>query len=123
MNIGYLGPGGLHRNNSISKQCVGGTTGYVDRLIFGQHHIHNRPTSKAVYDSGPFDPEGLLGVLTSLLQIWLGVQAGLILLTYRSSSARVYRFLTWSAFCGIVGLLLCGGFKNEGWIPVNKNLW
>ena len=41
--------------------CVGGAAGYIDRQFFGIKHIYSNPTSKAVYESGAFDPEGLLG--------------------------------------------------------------
>lgn len=36
-------------------------TGYVDRIVLGENHIYQYPTSNEVYKSGPFDPEGLLG--------------------------------------------------------------
>lgn len=120
---GYLGPAGLHNNNAYPPHCVGGAAGYVDRLIFGIHHVHNRPTSKNVYGSGAFDPEGMLGILTSILHIWLGVQTGTILLAYKDVMSRVWRFVVWSLICGVGGLVLCGGYVNQGLIPVNKNLW
>ena len=60
--LGYLGPSGLHNNNETQGvDCVGGSAGYIDRQFFGINHIYSNPTSKAVYKSGPFDPEGLLG--------------------------------------------------------------
>lgn len=107
----------------MAPACVGGAAGYLDRLVFGLNHIHNRPTATRVYGSGPFDPEGILGVLTSVLHVWLGVQAGMIMLTYKSVKSRVLRLMTWSIFCCIVGLFLCGGYQNSGLIPLNKNLW
>lgn len=118
-----MGPGGLHDDSAVPPQCIGGATGYIDRLIFGINHIHNWPTSKKMYESGPFDPEGVLGILTSIFHIWLGVQTGVIVLTYNNAKARLVRFLVWSGACGIFGVILCGGFPNDGWIPVNKNLW
>lgn len=120
---GYLGPAGLHNDNAFPSHCVGGATGYVDRLIFGIHHIHNRPTSKKLYGSGAFDPEGALGVLTSILHIMLGIQAGNVMLTYKIAKSRVIRLLLWSVVCGVGGFVLCGGIANSGLIPVNKNLW
>ena len=68
---GYVGPGGLHdwseaRNNS---GCVGGVTGYIDRTFFTEPHIYGNPTTRPVYSSGPFDPEGIFGSLTSIFQV------------------------------------------------------
>ena len=60
--LGYLGPSGLYNNNeTLGVDCVGGAAGYIDRQFFGINHIYSNPTSKAVYESGAFDPEGLLG--------------------------------------------------------------
>ena len=62
--LGYLGPSGLYNNNeTLGVDCVGGAAGYIDRQFFGINHIYSNPTSKAVYESGAFDPEGLLGKL------------------------------------------------------------
>jgi heparan-alpha-glucosaminide N-acetyltransferase len=36
-------------------------TGYIDRLILGTNHIYGNPTAKDVYNTGAFDPEGILG--------------------------------------------------------------
>ncbi|KAI8521194.1 hypothetical protein Bbelb_009480 [Branchiostoma belcheri] len=71
----------------------------------------------------PFDPEGLLGTLTSALLCFLGLQAGKILLTYTQNGQRVGRWLGWAVATGAIGALLCDGRQNEGWIPLNKNLW
>lgn len=57
---GYLGPGGI-QDELRYFNCVGGMTGYVDRIVLGKNHIYQYPTSADVYKSGPFDPEGLLG--------------------------------------------------------------
>ena len=59
---GYLGPAGLHLDSKYPSICVGGAAGYIDRWFFGTNHIYNWPTSREVYDSGPYDPEGLLGI-------------------------------------------------------------
>ena len=59
---GYLGPGGLHMDNLYNSSCVGGAAGYIDRWILGINHIYSNPTPKPIYGSGPFDPEGILGM-------------------------------------------------------------
>ena len=56
-----MGPGGLHNDNQYNASCVGGASGYIDRVVLGTNHIYGNPTSKPVYGSGPYDPEGILG--------------------------------------------------------------
>ncbi|RZC36115.1 heparan-alpha-glucosaminide N-acetyltransferase, partial [Asbolus verrucosus] len=113
---GYLGPGGLHDNMQYFN-CTGGATGYVDRVILGKHMYPN-PTSKEVYRSEQaFDPEGILGCLTSIVHVFIGVQAGMILLVYKEHSARLIRWLSWSVATGVIGGALCGFSKDDGVIP------
>jgi len=119
---GYLGPGGLHMNGSAFN-CTGGFAGFLDRLVFGKH-MYMRPTSVEVYHSVlPFDPEGLLGILTTIVTVGFGAQAGQILINYRSCKSRVVRLLVWSLITGIGAGFLCGWQKEGGFIPINKNLW
>lgn len=59
---GYLGPGGLH-DDAKYFDCVGGAAGYIDRVILKEAHLHHSAT---VYKSGPYDPEGILGTLSSI---------------------------------------------------------
>jgi heparan-alpha-glucosaminide N-acetyltransferase len=90
--------------------------------------------------TGPFDPEGLLGCLTSILTVFLGfqvinsfpdfvlteiscLQAGQILLIFEKPSERMIRLLFWAIVYGLISGALCGFSQNEGIIPVNKNLW
>jgi hypothetical protein len=60
---GYLGPGGIQDNGQF-KNCVGGATGYLDRMVLGDNHIFRHPTAREVYGSGPFDPEGIVGKMS-----------------------------------------------------------
>lgn len=55
---GYLGPGGLY-NSSSNINCTGGAAGYIDRLVFGENHMYSG-TPKHIYQSLPFDPEGMV---------------------------------------------------------------
>ncbi|XP_054002119.1 heparan-alpha-glucosaminide N-acetyltransferase-like [Hylaeus anthracinus] len=112
---GYLGPGGLH-DDGKHFDCVGGAAGYIDRTILKEDHLY-RPSS--VYNSGPFDPEGILGTLTTTFQVFLGLHAGIIMTSYKDWKERVVRWLAWAAFFGCIGCVL--HFANV--IPVNKNLW
>ncbi|KAG8228018.1 hypothetical protein J437_LFUL003653 [Ladona fulva] len=101
--IGYLGPGGI-QNGGIAKDCIGGATGFIDQSILGKSHIYQNPTSRLVYKSGPFDPEGLFGCLLSVFQVFLGVQAGVVLLFHSSHKARLIRWLSWAVITGAIGM-------------------
>ena len=59
---GYIGPGGLHLDARYPAHCIGGAAGYIDRRLLGVNHIYNWPTARHVYESGPYDPEGVLGI-------------------------------------------------------------
>ena len=54
-------------DNLYNSSCVGGAAGYIDRWILGINHIYSNPTPKPIYGSGPFDPEGILGMFE---QVW-----------------------------------------------------
>lgn len=122
---GYLGPGGvaLLQDGEASPKCIGGATGEVDRWLLTSAHIYQNPTAKAVYGSAAFDPEGVLGSMTSIFQVFLGLQAGMVLQVHKSHRSRIVRWLVWSLVLGAIGAGLCGASMNDGIIPVNKNLW
>eukprot|EP00095_Tigriopus_kingsejongensis_P004563 maker-scaffold462_size163801-snap-gene-0.38 protein:Tk04563 transcript:maker-scaffold462_size163801-snap-gene-0.38-mRNA-1 annotation:"heparan-alpha-glucosaminide n-acetyltransferase-like" len=120
---GYLGPGGLHHQGQFFN-CTGGATGFVDRVVFGPEHMYHHPTAQKIYSTTqPFDPEGLLGCLTSLFLVFLGVVAGRIIINFPSNSDRLARWFMWSLILGLVAGCLCGWSKEGGLIPLNKNLW
>ncbi|KAF7399575.1 hypothetical protein HZH68_008167 [Vespula germanica] len=114
---GYLGPGGRHEDGKYFN-CTGGAAGYIDDLILTPKHVFQNLLIISVYGSKPFDPEGILGCLTTIFQVFLGVQAGEILLCYKDWKDRVVRWLLWAVFLAIVGFL-----AHVYVIPVNKNLW
>ncbi|KAJ8667901.1 hypothetical protein QAD02_009564 [Eretmocerus hayati] len=115
---GYFGPGGRHADSKYLN-CTGGATGYVDKLLLGENHIFRFPTTDKVYGSGRFDPEGILGCLTSIFQVFLGVQAGQTMRIYKGWKSRILRWLTWALVLGVIGISL--HFTKV--VPVNKNLW
>lgn len=120
---GYLGPGGLAEGGQYFN-CTGGAAMWVDVSIFGKDHIYQTPTCRQIYSGNtPHDPEGLLGTLNSVALVWLGVAAGRILLVHQSWQGRVKRWLAFAMVTGLAAGCLCGFSKNEGFIPVNKNLW
>jgi len=93
------------------------------RLFFSSDHIYGNPTAKSVYGASAFDPEGILGSLTTIFQVWIGYQAGYILQVYPEHKQRLTRWVIWAVLTGGVGAILCGCSQNDGWVPVNKNLW
>jgi len=119
---GYLGPGGL-ADNASHPNCTGGAAMWVDVSVFGLHHIYQHPTSTQIYHGTAHDPEGLLGVLTSMFLCWLGVAAGRVILVHKEWSSRVTRWLTWALITGLVSGGLSEFSLNNGIIPINKNLW
>lgn len=120
---GYIGPGGLHEGK-LYENCTGGAAGYIDRLVLGNNHIYGNPTPKAIYQTKvPYDPEGILGTLASVFLCFLGVQAGRIFICYDSHVGRLVRLLIWSLITGAIGAALCNLSKNDGIMPLNKNLW
>ncbi|XP_018335503.1 heparan-alpha-glucosaminide N-acetyltransferase [Agrilus planipennis] len=119
---GYLGPGGLDQHGKYFN-CTGGAAGYLDRLFFGNHMYHT-PTCHKLYETVQyFDPEGILGTLTATLTVYLGAHAGRILLAYNGFKERVIRWCIWGILTGLMGGWLSNFSKNDGVIPVNKNLW
>lgn len=120
---GYLGPGGLHENGSHFN-CTGGVAGYIDRLLLGPNHVFKRPTANYVYLSGmPYDPEGLLGCFTSCVLTYFGMIAGHVIIHYQEPLKRITRFLFYGITTGVIGAVLCQFRWEDGWIPINKNLW
>lgn len=121
---GYLGPGGIGDFGQYPN-CTGGAAGYIDRLVLGEHHVYQHPSSNVVYKTTmPYDPEGILGTISSVVMAFLGLQAGKILVFYKNQHKQVLvRFFIWSVFMGVISAILTKCSTNEGFIPVNKNLW
>ncbi|KAK5605734.1 hypothetical protein CRENBAI_006883 [Crenichthys baileyi] len=121
---GYLGPGGIG-DMGHHANCTGGAAAYIDRWLLGEKHIYQTPSSRVIYATQmPYDPEGVLGSINSVLMAFLGLQAGKILLHYRDVPTNVIsRFLIWGLFLGAISAVLTECSTDRGFIPVNKNLW
>ncbi|XP_026080696.1 heparan-alpha-glucosaminide N-acetyltransferase [Carassius auratus] len=120
---GYLGAGGIG-DDGLHPNCTGGAAAYIDRWLFGDN-IFWYPTCKVLYrTTEPFDPEGVLGTINSIVMGFFGMQAGKILLFFRKRNKSILaRFLIWALILGISAAILSKCTRDEGFIPVNKNLW
>ncbi|KAM6940724.1 heparan-alpha-glucosaminide N-acetyltransferase [Xenentodon cancila] len=121
---GYLGPGGIG-DMGLYANCTGGAAGLIDRWLLGENHIYQTPSSRVVYATHmPYDPEGILGSINSVLMAFLGLQAGKIILHYRDLPTSIMsRFLIWGLLLGVISAFLTKCSTDQGFIPVNKNLW
>ncbi|XP_073244370.1 heparan-alpha-glucosaminide N-acetyltransferase-like isoform X1 [Porites lutea] len=120
---GYTGPGGIGEGFPNAFNCSGGMAGYIDRIALGEH-LYRFPTIKDLYKTVlPFDPEGILGCLTSIVLVFLGVQAGHVLSIHSKHKPRLIRWIIWSILLAAITVGLCGVSINEGIVPINKNLW
>lgn len=120
---GYIGPGGLHDSGKYYN-CTAGAAAYIDIMVLGKNHIYGKPTPHIIYQTTtPHDPEGILGTLSSIFLCFLGLQSGRILIYYLGHASRVVRWLIWAIITGAIGGTLCKFSINDGWIPLNKNLW
>lgn len=119
---GYFGPGGKH-DFVKHEHCTGGSTGYWDRLIIGEGHVYQWAKIRNVYDGMVFDPEGFIGCWISIFHTFLGLQCGMTILTYPTVKERMPRWFSWAVILGLLAGILCNFSKDDGWIPVNKNLW
>ena len=85
----------------------------MDLAIFGESHIYHG------YGI-PFDPEGLLGVLTGSCTVLVGYLIGQMIRKETSEGAAVA--VSARTFVISAGLLL-GGLILSIWVPLNKPLW
>uniref|UniRef100_G3PTN2 Heparan-alpha-glucosaminide N-acetyltransferase n=1 Tax=Gasterosteus aculeatus aculeatus TaxID=481459 RepID=G3PTN2_GASAC len=121
---GYLGPGGIG-DMGLYANCTGGAAALIDRWLLGESHVYQTPSSRVIYATRvPYDPEGVLGSINSILMAFLGLQAGKIILHYRDFHKSIMsRFLTWGLLLGVISTILTKCSTDRGLIPVNKNLW
>lgn len=121
---GYLGPGGRH-DWAAHPNCTGGASGHIDRLLLGDSHLYQRSVARNTYGAQALDPEGPFGSLLTIVQVFLGLQAGTTLLVFGGVGQRLRRWIVWSAVLALAGGSLAGWWwsMDDGWLPVNKHLW
>ncbi|XP_015177917.1 PREDICTED: heparan-alpha-glucosaminide N-acetyltransferase-like [Polistes dominula] len=117
---GYFGPGGYDTFQKYTN-CTGGAAGYIDRYVFGKHMYNN--TKNLVYGNIlQHDPEGIMNTISAIFIVYLGVQAGHILLYYYQCKSKILRWLLWSLVTGIIAGFLCNFSLVDGVIPVSKKM-
>ena len=120
---GYVGPGG-NSHHADHPKCTGGMAGYLDRTLLGEAHIYHLATPNFVFQvSVPFDPEGILGSLNSIVLCFLGLTAGRTLVHRSSDLEKMITWICYGVALCLLGGGLCGFTREDGVIPLNKNLW
>lgn len=71
----------------------------------------------------PYDPEGILGCLTSCVLTYLGIVTGHIIIHYQEPIKRIARLLFYAILWASIALGMCQLSWEDGWLPINKNLW
>ncbi|CAM9234292.1 unnamed protein product, partial [Ectocarpus fasciculatus] len=119
---GYIGPGGIGDHGDHSD-CTGGIHRYMDIMLFTDDLIFHAPTCKELYSCQSYDPEGFLGTLTASFLTYLGLMAGRVLIHFPSHRERLTRWAIWAISFMFLAGIFCGFSKNDGFLPINKNLW
>ena len=91
---------------------------YVDSRVLGSHAYHFLGDRSPGTVAWAFDPEGLVGTVTALCTVVLGILAGRWLRRADRSDHRKFG----GALAGGV-LLIAAGLLASQWIPLNKRLW
>lgn len=88
----------------------GNISGPIDIATIGENHVYRG------YGI-PFDPEGLLGVLSGTGTAFLGYLAGRILRSAENADAATDSLFALSGLCLAIGCIW------DIWLPINKPLW
>ncbi|KAI9923302.1 hypothetical protein PsorP6_001611 [Peronosclerospora sorghi] len=131
---GYIGPGGS-ADDGAYRNCTGGAHFYLDAMVFGLEHLFQTPTCQKRYETGPYDPEGLLNWFMVSATAYFGYLQAFVFTTCAGSSPMTrtdiwkntqLRHLMVSGSGFILLSIATGGlwiFPHGPWIPLNKNLW
>lgn len=84
----------------------------VDKSLFGDHLY-----KKMLDGRSPVDPEGLVGVISSIAHTLLGVLVGRAIMTGKDNTEKVMKVLVIAMTIGVAGYLLTFAF------PLNKRIW
>lgn len=76
-----------------------------------------------MYEAIPLNPFNLFGNLLTIVQVFLGLQCGLIFMLWKQPRPRLFRLLFWALLSGVCAGLLCGFSRDSGLIPINQTMW
>ncbi|KAI3922998.1 hypothetical protein MKW98_013532 [Papaver atlanticum] len=112
--------------------------GYVDRQVWGVHHLYNQPVwirlkactlsypeSGPLRDNapsfclGPFEPEGLLSSISAIVSATIGVHYGHVLIHFKGHVERLKQWVSVALVLIVVAIIL--HFTDA--IPLNKQLY
>lgn len=123
---GYMGPGGKEFMGKYAH-CRGGAVGYIDYLVLGNETSTNINSNNAiitaVYEAIPLNPFNLFGNLLTIVQVFLGLQCGVIFMLWKAPQPRIFRLLFWALLTGLCAGLLCNFSRDSGLIPINQTMW
>ena len=88
----------------------------VDRSLFGEAHLYNGEVNGGL--KLPFDPEGLLSTLPSVVTVIMGWLCGAWMTERKNQKQLLVRdLLVFGIMCGFAGLAW------DAFFPINKKLW
>jgi predicted acyltransferase len=119
---GYIGPGGIS-DHTEHHDCTGGIHRYIDMKFFTWQLIYHHPTCLDLYQCRVYDPEGLLGSLSACTLTYLGLMAGRVVLHFTEHKKRMFMWCLGGCVLLLIAGILCGFSREDGWIPINKNMW
>ncbi|KAF7068469.1 hypothetical protein CFC21_074222 [Triticum aestivum] len=112
--------------------------GHVDRVVWGINHLYSQPvwirTKDCTFSSpesgplradapswclAPFEPEGLLSSISSILSGTIGIHYGHVLIHFKTHKERLKHWLSMGISLLLLGILL--HFTKA--IPINKQLY
>ncbi|KAI3970192.1 hypothetical protein MKW92_015312 [Papaver armeniacum] len=112
--------------------------GYVDRQVWGVHHLYNQPVwirlkactlsypeSGPLRDNapsfclGPFEPEGLLSSISAIVSATIGVHYGHVLIHFKGHVERLKQWVSVALVLIVVAIVL--HFTDA--VPLNKQLY
>ncbi|PRP83656.1 hypothetical protein PROFUN_03811 [Planoprotostelium fungivorum] len=101
---------------SLTPKC--NAFSYIDQLIVREHHMYQYPTCQKL-GCKPFDPEGLLSNMASVVSVIIGLYYGYVLVHVTRPKKILMHWIFPSSLFLFSGLMIhfFGGF------PLNKNLY
>nr|CAB3491284.1 unnamed protein product [Digitaria exilis] len=121
---------------SLDQAC--NAVGYIDRQVWGINHLYTQPvwirSKDCTFSSpnmgplradapawclAPFEPEGLLSSISSILSGTIGIHYGHVLIHFKTHKERLKHWLLMGFALLVLGIIL--HFTNA--IPINKQLY